>query len=319
MKEWWLICMAPSHYLNQCWVIVNWTLRNKLQWNFNQHTKFSNHENASENIVCEMVAILSRGDELTFVFVSKINKPAYKASLSAYICFFQYIEGETNWLPVCRQHFPLQWRHNGLDGVSNHQPHHCLLSRLVGRRSKKTSKLRVTGLCAGNSPGTGEFPAQMASYAKNVSIWWRHHAYACSWQKTFVFWFKFRFLRVQLLICYHWFRWWLGARQVTNLYLNQWKIKFASLNLVGLKTIKAWIYTDLWDKERSTSQLELCKHDCKHNNSQQMQAMLARLSQFKSFLLFSSTQKYMFVWSDKKQQPCSWSVEVFLSFTKMDK
>ena len=47
----------------------------------------------------------------------------------------------------------LQWRHNGLDGVSNHQPHHCLLSRLFGRRSKKTSKLRVTGLCAGNSPG----------------------------------------------------------------------------------------------------------------------------------------------------------------------
>ena len=29
--------------------------------------------------------------------------------------------------------------------------------------------------CAGNSPGTGEFPAQMASYAENVSIWWRHH------------------------------------------------------------------------------------------------------------------------------------------------
>ena len=28
---------------------------------------------------------------------------------------------------------------------------------------------------AGNSPGTGEFPAQMASYAENVSIWWRHH------------------------------------------------------------------------------------------------------------------------------------------------
>ena len=40
---------------------------------------------------------------------------------------------------------------------------------------KKTSKLRVTGLRAGNSPGTGEFPAQMASYAENVSIWWRHH------------------------------------------------------------------------------------------------------------------------------------------------
>ena len=39
---------------------------------------------------------------------------------------------------------------------------------------RKTSKLRVTGLCAGNSPVTGEFPAQMTSNAENVSIWWRH-------------------------------------------------------------------------------------------------------------------------------------------------
>ena len=70
----------------------------------------------------------------------------------------------------------LRWRHNELDGVSNHQPHDCLLNRLFRRRSKKISKLRVTGLCAGNSPETGEFPAQMASYAENVSIWWRHHA-----------------------------------------------------------------------------------------------------------------------------------------------
>ena len=69
----------------------------------------------------------------------------------------------------------LQWRHNGLDGLSNHQPRHCLLSCLLRRRSKKTSKLRVTGLCAGNSPVTGEFPAQMASKAENVPIWWRHH------------------------------------------------------------------------------------------------------------------------------------------------
>ena len=71
---------------------------------------------------------------------------------------------------------PLQWRHNGHSGVSDHQPHDCLLNRLFRRRSKKTSKLRVTGLCAGNSPITGEFPAQMASNAENASISWRHHA-----------------------------------------------------------------------------------------------------------------------------------------------
>ena len=74
-------------------------------------------------------------------------------------------------------HISLQWRHNGRDGFSSHQPHHCLLSRLYGRRSKKTSKPRVTGLCAGNSPGTGEFPAQMANNAENVSTWWRHHGF----------------------------------------------------------------------------------------------------------------------------------------------
>ena len=69
----------------------------------------------------------------------------------------------------------LEWRHNGRDCVSNHQSRECLLRCLIRRRSKKTSKLRVTGLCAGNSPGTGEFPAQRASNAENVSIWWRHH------------------------------------------------------------------------------------------------------------------------------------------------
>ena len=70
---------------------------------------------------------------------------------------------------------PLQWRHNGRDGVSNHQPHDCLLNRLFRHRSKKTSKLHVTGLCEGNSPVTGEFPAPMTSNAEDFSIWWRHY------------------------------------------------------------------------------------------------------------------------------------------------
>ena len=69
----------------------------------------------------------------------------------------------------------LQWCHNGRDGISTHQPHGCLLNHLFGHRSKKTSKLRVTGLCVGNSPVTGEFPAQMASNGEDVSIWWHHH------------------------------------------------------------------------------------------------------------------------------------------------
>ena len=62
---------------------------------------------------------------------------------------------------------PLQWRHNDHDSVSNHQPYGCLLNRLFRRRSKKTSKLRVTGFCVWNSPETGKFPAQRASNAEN--------------------------------------------------------------------------------------------------------------------------------------------------------
>ena len=76
---------------------------------------------------------------------------------------------------VKRCDYTLCWRHNGRDGVSNDQPHDCLLNRLFRHRSKETAKLRVTGLCVGTSPVTGEFPAQIASNAEYVSIWWRHH------------------------------------------------------------------------------------------------------------------------------------------------
>ena len=73
------------------------------------------------------------------------------------------------------------------------------------RRSKKTSKVRVTGLCEGNSPVTGEFPAQKASNAENVSIWWRHHVV----------------VRDPVIIRYC-CRSWLGAGQATSHYPHQW-------------------------------------------------------------------------------------------------
>ena len=56
--------------------------------------------------------------------------------------------------------------------VSNHWRLKCLPNRLFRHRSKKTSKFSITGVCEGNSPMTGEFPAQRASNAENVSIWW---------------------------------------------------------------------------------------------------------------------------------------------------
>ena len=79
-----------------------------------------------------------------------------------------------HWSKV-RNNYTLQWHHNGRNGVLNHRRLDCLLKRLFKRRSKKTSMLRVTGLCEGNSPMTDECPAQRASNTENVSIWWRYH------------------------------------------------------------------------------------------------------------------------------------------------
>ena len=101
----------------------------------------------------------------------------------------------------CRKHFPLQWRHTDPNDVSNDRRLDCLVHCLFRRRSKKTSKLRATGLCEGNSPVTGEFPAQRTGNAENVSIWWSHHAKTFFGMEMIVFRFKFHrrlFLRFWL-------------------------------------------------------------------------------------------------------------------------
>ena len=70
-------------------------------------------------------------------------------------------------ISVCgKLYSPMQRRHNERDGVSNNRRHDCLFNRVFRPRSKKTSKLCVTGLCEGKSPVTGEFHAQRASNAE---------------------------------------------------------------------------------------------------------------------------------------------------------
>ena len=51
--------LSPSHYLNRCWNIVNWTLRNKLQCYFNRNSNIFIEEYMFENVVCEMLSISS--------------------------------------------------------------------------------------------------------------------------------------------------------------------------------------------------------------------------------------------------------------------
>ena len=123
----------------------------------------------------------------------------------------------------------LQWHHNGRVSVSNHQPHDCLLKRLFGCRSKKPSKLRVTGLCAGNSPVTGEFPAQAASNAENVSIWWRHH------EKMVCYRVDYKSIsRPIIYICIHIYAFHWGVIKINLLYWCQ----HTDVNIASHRSVK---------------------------------------------------------------------------------
>ena len=64
-----------------------------------------------------------------------------------------HFRGGTLVLYFFRKHkYSWQWRHIECNGVSIHRHLDCLLSRLFRPISKKTSKLCVNGLCAGNLP-----------------------------------------------------------------------------------------------------------------------------------------------------------------------
>ena len=69
----------------------------------------------------------------------------------------------------------LHWRHNEGDGASNHQPHNYLLNGLFRRRPKKTPKLCVTGLCAGNSPHKGPVTRKTFPFDDDVIMYCCDH------------------------------------------------------------------------------------------------------------------------------------------------
>ena len=117
--------------------------------------------------------------------------------------------------------YPLQWRHNERHVFSNHQPHDCLLNILFRRRSNKTPKLSVTGLCFGNSPVTAEFPAQRASNAESISIWWRHHAQRGFCYEYFIKkkWLRYRGTGFYQCVYYH-INSWTNMSEFRHIFLN---------------------------------------------------------------------------------------------------
>ena len=164
---WTPYCVGNRHIASEkCWLItynVNW---HSYHGYCTRDTSVINHLNELEN------------DLSNFQELQILGGPCIQGIVHTYALWLYLVD------------IPLQWRHNGRDGVSTHQSHDCLLNRLFKRRSKKTSKLRVTCLCEGNSPVTDEFPTQRASKAENVSIWWRHHALASQYPRWRIQWRK---------------------------------------------------------------------------------------------------------------------------------
>ena len=153
---------------------VNCTLRNKLQENLAQSTIVFIEEHTFGNIFYKLSSIwfrkylsilkLQRLDILHLVIDKQLHSTFYNGCNHLFVLGLKLIHitrRASQATAACgiSHAITLQWRHNESDGVSNHRPHDCLLNRLFRSRSKKTSNLRVTGLCAVNSPRTGEFPA----------------------------------------------------------------------------------------------------------------------------------------------------------------
>ena len=81
-RSWLVAWPAPSHYLNQCWDIVNSNLRYKPQWNLKRNSYIFIQENVFENVFWKTAAILSRPQCVNKMFLAPILErgvnPQYK-------------------------------------------------------------------------------------------------------------------------------------------------------------------------------------------------------------------------------------------------
>ena len=98
---------APSHYLNQCWLITKCNMRNKLHWNLTKNESICFQEIAFEDAFCKMSAILFRTQHfnvLSFTFYCCIGCVCLVSfSFTFYIQFIydrSFYDNSENQIPV---------------------------------------------------------------------------------------------------------------------------------------------------------------------------------------------------------------------------
>ena len=103
-----------------------------------------------------------------------VNKNVFKVvnSQRKFICPCQRgIWGQT----LLWELVSLQWRHNGRDGVSDHQPYDCSLNCIFKEQIKENSQSAASQASVREIHRWPVNSLTKTSNAKNVSIWWRHH------------------------------------------------------------------------------------------------------------------------------------------------
>ena len=154
-QHWFRQWLHSSHYLNQCWLE---NIGSPSQCNFTEDVQ--NIIGSSRTIpwlgsgkICFGGFVICEGLKKFFTNVSLVKVPVEILAAQNPIwrpAVILKITISKVWPTMLYEFLSLRWRHNEHDSISNHQPYDCLLNGLFRRRSKKTSKLRVTGLCMGN-------------------------------------------------------------------------------------------------------------------------------------------------------------------------
>ena len=142
----------PSHYLNQCWNIVNWTLRNKRHWNLNQNLYIFIQENGFENVVWKMAAILSRPQcvntlwpEQNYKHFGDDNFRCISLNENAWICQEYFIE-MCSWGSLENKSTPavvMAWRRNVFKLDSSMSCKWCMVT-VVNRACHTVGTARAT-------------------------------------------------------------------------------------------------------------------------------------------------------------------------------
>ena len=184
----------PSHYLGQCWLIVNQTLGNRFQWILNQNIIFI-EENAHDIAIYKNVSHFSMPEYVNmFLYHTMALSPSQSPLYPPYA--YRGLWG------------PARSHAIGISGPLIY--HSCATPIWASREGCIMEGYHSHGLPMNNHMCSKEgHNLWINTLRPELNFWKFLSTSAFSWNKMFVFWLKIHwnlFVRVHLTNCHHWFR-----------------------------------------------------------------------------------------------------------------